>query len=65
MDESLRLLQGKIEEQSEFVRALQAEIGRVVVGQRGMVDALLISLLAGAGCAPVPATCFPPTFSGR
>ncbi|RKZ12775.1 ATPase [bacterium] len=47
MDESLRLLQGKIEEQSEFVRALQAEVGRVVVGQRGMVDALLISLLTG------------------
>ena len=47
MDESLRLLQGKIEEQSEFVRALQAEIGRVVVGQKGMVDALLISLLTG------------------
>jgi MoxR-like ATPase len=47
LDESLRLLQGKIEEQSEFVRALQAEIGRVVVGQKGMVDALLISLLTG------------------
>jgi len=47
LDESLRLLQGKIEEQSEFVRALQAEVGRVVVGQRGMVDALLISLLTG------------------
>ena len=47
MDETLRQLQGKIEEQSEFVRALQTEIGRVVVGQRGMVDALLISLLTG------------------
>jgi len=47
LDESLRLLQGKIEEQSEFVRAMQTEIGRVVVGQRGMVDALLISLLTG------------------
>jgi MoxR-like ATPase len=47
LDESLRLLQGRIEEQSEFVRALQAEIGRVVVGQKGMVDGLLISLLTG------------------
>jgi MoxR-like ATPase len=47
LDESLRLLQGKIEEQSEFVRGLQGEIGRVVVGQKGMVDALLISLLTG------------------
>jgi MoxR-like ATPase len=47
LDETLRQLQGKIEEQSEFVRALQTEIGRVVVGQRGMVDALLISLLTG------------------
>ena len=47
MDETLRQLQEKIEEQSEFVRALQTEIGRVVVGQRGMVDALLISLLTG------------------
>jgi MoxR-like ATPase len=47
LDETLRQLQGKIEEQSEFVRALQTEIGQVVVGQRGMVDALLISLLTG------------------
>jgi MoxR-like ATPase len=47
LDESLRQLQGKIEEESEFVRALQEEVGRVVVGQRSMVDALLISLLTG------------------
>jgi MoxR-like ATPase len=47
LDESLRQLQGRIEQESEFIRALQAEVGRVVVGQKGMIDALLIGLLTG------------------
>src|SRR5690606_19073162 len=32
---------------SRFVRALQDEIAHVVVGQRGMIDALLTGMLTG------------------
>jgi len=45
--EDLNRLQERIEQESGFVRDLQKEIGRVVVGQRGMVDALLMGLLTG------------------
>ncbi|HKK69977.1 MAG TPA: MoxR family ATPase [Candidatus Krumholzibacteria bacterium] len=47
MSQDLNQLQERIEGESDFVRELQNEIGRVVVGQRGMVDALLIGLLTG------------------
>ena len=47
MSQDLQELQKRIEEQSSFVRELQAEIARVVVGQKGMVDALLTGLLTG------------------
>jgi MoxR-like ATPase len=36
----------KIEKESGFVRALQAEIGKVIVGQAYLVERLLIALLA-------------------
>jgi len=35
-----------VEEQSQFVQRLRAEIGRVIVGQQYMVDRLLVGLLA-------------------
>ena len=47
MSQDLNQLQERIEEESRFVRDLQDEIGQVVVGQRGMVDALLMGLLTG------------------
>ena len=47
VSQDLNQLQERIEGESDFVRELQNEIGRVVVGQRGMVDALLIGLLTG------------------
>ncbi len=47
MNQDLQQLQTRIEEQSRFVRELQEEIGHVVVGQRGMIDALLTGLLTG------------------
>lgn len=46
MDDRLRQVQERIEEQG-FAARLQDEIGKVVVGQRDMVDALLLGLLTG------------------
>jgi MoxR-like ATPase len=43
----IRALGQLIETESAFVRDLQAEVGRVVVGQRRMVDRLLVGLLTG------------------
>ena len=36
-----------IREESSFVEALQSEIGKVIVGQRRMVDRILVGLLTG------------------
>jgi MoxR-like ATPase len=47
LNQDLHQLQARIQEQSRFVRALQDEIAHVVVGQRGMVDALLTGMLTG------------------
>jgi MoxR-like ATPase len=36
-----------VQQQSAFVEKLSAEVGKVIVGQKGMVDRILIALLAG------------------
>lgn len=47
MDEALQQVQGRVEEQTASFRRLDEEIGKVVVGQRGMTEALLLGLLTG------------------
>ncbi|MDR0303610.1 MAG: MoxR family ATPase [Chitinispirillales bacterium] len=40
-------LNEKIREQSAFISLIRAEIGKVIVGQKDMVDKLLVALLSG------------------
>ena len=42
----IEVIQEKIQQESEFVDRLLAEVGRVIVGQKTMVERLLIGLLA-------------------
>jgi MoxR-like ATPase len=42
----IEVIQGKIRQESAFVERLLAEVGRVIVGQKTMVERLLIGLLA-------------------
>jgi MoxR-like ATPase len=44
--DDIRLLNEKIQHQSAFVDRLRDEVGRVIVGQSGMLDRLLIGLLS-------------------
>lgn len=44
---NIKELNEKIQQQSAFVDILSMEIGKVIVGQRGLVDSLLIGLLSG------------------
>jgi len=46
MHEDIKAINEKIERESAFVEALFAEIGKVIVGQKYMIDRLLIGLLA-------------------
>ena len=46
MSHDIEAIQEKIREQSAFVERLVDEVGRVIVGQRTMVERLLIGLLA-------------------
>ena len=46
MHADIEIIQAKIEEESAFVSRLQDEVARVIVGQRYMVERLLIGLLA-------------------
>ncbi len=46
MHADIEVIQAKIEEESGFVSRLQDEVARVIVGQRYMVERLLIGLLA-------------------
>jgi MoxR-like ATPase len=46
MDKSIEALNQKIQKESTFVDALRAEVGKVIVGQKYMVDRLLIGLLS-------------------
>ena len=43
---SIQALNEKIEHESQFLDAMKAEIGKVIIGQEYMVDRLLIGLLA-------------------
>ncbi|RME19607.1 MAG: MoxR family ATPase [Deltaproteobacteria bacterium] len=45
MDENIRLINEKIERESAFLDRLTAEVGKVLVGQRHMLDRILIGLL--------------------
>jgi MoxR-like ATPase len=46
MNRDIEVIQEKIQQESAFVGRLQDEVGRVIVGQRYMVERLLIGLLA-------------------
>ena len=47
MAPDLRAMMDLIQEESAFVEDLQTEIGKVIVGQRRMIDRLLIGILTG------------------
>jgi MoxR-like ATPase len=47
MAPDIRAMIEVIQEESAFVADLQGEIGKVIVGQRGMIDRILIGLLTG------------------
>ena len=46
MHQDIEQIQERIQEQSRFVDQIRAEVGKVIVGQRYMIDRLLIGLLA-------------------
>jgi MoxR-like ATPase len=46
MNRDIEVIQEKIQQESAFLSRLQEEVGRVIVGQRSMVESLLIGLLA-------------------
>jgi MoxR-like ATPase len=47
MAPDIRAMMDVIQQESAFVHELESEIGKVIVGQRGMVDRILIGLLTG------------------
>ncbi|MCP4723532.1 MAG: AAA domain-containing protein, partial [bacterium] len=46
MDQDIQAINAKIEKESAFVEKLTGEIGKAIIGQRYMVERLLIGLLA-------------------
>jgi MoxR-like ATPase len=50
MDSGIAAVNDRIKEGSTFLYRLREEIGTVIVGQRYLVDRLLIGLLAGVTC---------------
>jgi MoxR-like ATPase len=46
MDQQMQAIHEKVQEQSKFVDAVLSEVGKVIVGQRQMLERLLIALLA-------------------
>ncbi|MBN1893466.1 MoxR family ATPase [bacterium] len=46
MNKELEVIHQKIEKESVFVEALMAEVGKVIVGQKYMVERLLVGLLS-------------------
>src|SRR5215510_3920363 len=46
MDQGIAAINEQVKRESEFVRTLTGEIGKVIVGQKYMVERLLIGLLA-------------------
>ncbi|MDY6276833.1 MAG: MoxR family ATPase [Bacteroidales bacterium] len=47
MDVNIKELNERIQQESQFVDMLSLEMGKVIVGQKGLVENLLIGLLAG------------------
>ena len=47
MDESIMMVQEKIQKESEILTKLREEIAKVIIGQEEMIDKLLIGLLTG------------------
>jgi MoxR-like ATPase len=45
MQEDIRAINDKIEQESAFVERLTGEVGRVIVGQKAMIERILIGLL--------------------
>ena len=43
----VRVINEMVQQQSAFVDNLSAEVGKVIVGQKPMVDRILIGLLTG------------------
>ena len=46
MDQGITALNEQIKRESEFVRQLTSEVGKVIVGQKYLIDRLLVGLLA-------------------
>ena len=46
MDQGIAAINEQIKQESEFIRRLVGEIGKVIVGQRYLIERLLIGLLA-------------------
>jgi MoxR-like ATPase len=44
MEENIRAINEKIERESAFVESLVGEVGKVIVGQKGMIERILIGL---------------------
>jgi MoxR-like ATPase len=49
-DVDMRVLADMVERESTFVEQVLAEVGRVVVGQRAMIERILIGFLTGGHC---------------
>ena len=47
MDADIRELTQVVEREAEFVDRVQAEVGKVIVGQKQMIERLLIGLFSG------------------
>ena len=47
MHEEIEKIQSQVEKTAFFVRPLQDEVGKVIVGQKYMIDRMLIGLLTG------------------
>jgi len=47
MEAGIQALNERVRAESVFVHDLMAGVGRVIVGQRGMVERLLVGLLTG------------------
>ena len=46
MDQGIRAVNERVQRESAFVQDLQAEVGKIIVGQEGLVSRLIIGLLA-------------------
>ncbi|KPJ53670.1 ATPase [candidate division TA06 bacterium DG_24] len=47
MDQDIQAIHEKIDRESAFVEAILAEVGKVIVGQRAIMERLLIGILSG------------------